>query len=135
MKTIAILTAILFSISLKSQITYKAFIEQTYVLVNEDWAKRDSAIGELRRIDLDAKMEKLTLTISPGLTTVYDIITNETNKETNLSQIYALDEKNFPILFEYDPEGTQGAIYYFLNAQTNNFMKAESLAIQALKLD
>ncbi len=89
----------------------------------------------MRRIDLDAKMEKLTLTISPGLTTVYDIITNETNKETNLSQIYALDEKNFPILFEYDPEGTQGAIYYFLNAQTNTFMKSESLAIQALKLD
>lgn len=123
------------SISLKSQITYKAFIEQTYILVNEDWAKRDSAIGELRRIDLDAKMEKLTLTISPGFTTVYDVITNETNKETNLSQIYALDEKNLPILFEYDPEGTQGAIYYFLNAQTNNFIKAESLAIQALKLD
>ena len=129
MKTITIIIAILFSTVLKSQIVFNGKIEQTFVWSEPDttWTPRDSAIGEIRKIVIDAKKEKLTLTM--GSQTFVLLITDEVKLDplTLSIKFSARDDNYYPIIFEYYPFGTEAALYYHWNSSDNSFMKSELL--------
>lgn len=127
MKTITIIVTILFSITLKSQIAFKGKIEQTFVWSDNAWAPRDSALGELRKIEIDDKREKLILTM--GLRTLTFNINDEIKLDplTTLVKVSAADDYYYPIIFEYDPFGTKAALYYSWNSSEQNFTKSELL--------
>jgi hypothetical protein len=135
MKTIAIIAAILFSMSLKSQIVYRGVIEQTFVWANEDWAKKDSALGELRRIDLDEKSGKFTVLISQDIKMDLIIDKVQFDEETGIMKVFGRDEKFFPILFEYEPNGTQAALYYYWSNEAQHFRKSELLVLNEINFN
>ncbi|MBP7809046.1 MAG: hypothetical protein KA163_07120 [Bacteroidia bacterium] len=127
MKTTTIIVAILFSTALKSQIIFNGKIEQTFVWSDNAWTSRDSALGEIRKIEIDAKKEKLTLTM--GSKILIFNINDEIKLDplTTLVKVSAADDNHYPIIFEYAPFGTEAALYYHWNSSENNFMKSELL--------
>ena len=117
-------------LSQNSDIRIVAKTEIFFTQLDTNWVEVDSIGDIFREIKISADNSKLELTMKNGLTIenyIYFIDSIGTHDAT--INYFCRDEFQFPLICEFN--GAMVGLYYYYDAKTNEFEKAERMIVQS----